>query len=521
MGDKRTLLVVDDEEVVCRSCRRIFTPQGFQVTTSSDAREGLSLAAEHDFAAILLDIKMPTMDGIQFLEELRKTKPDVPVVFVTGYPSISSAASATRLGAADYVTKPFTPEEITQAVQRLLGKPKPLPEAAPADQFRVGQRKYLPKTELDALVARLRSDGFNVLGPRLIDGVVCLRPIQSAADLARGVADEQNAGRYRTTAGDPDLYFQYGVGPDGPKRYLFPPVHRLFGLHVEGGRFVLDAAPPPAPKLALLGIRPCELAAMAVHDRVFGSVDESHFRCELDSYYKQAREEAMTVVVNCTRPGGTCFCASMGTGPQATAGFDLALTELRRGFVVQVGSARGAEVLKGLPVREPSAAEVELEEARLEQARSSMGRQMDTRGLPELLDEAVESPAWDAVAKRCLGCGNCTMVCPTCFCSTVVDSSGLDGRTVTRTRLWESCYTHQFSYTTGGPVRSSIRARYRHWLRHKLSTWHEQFGSSGCVGCGRCITWCPVGIDLTKEVAAIRSAQGPSEAYSTEEQGVT
>jgi ferredoxin len=252
-----------------------------------------------------------------------------------------------------------------------------------------------------------------------------------------------------------------------------------------------------------------------VQDRVFGSLDERQFRCELNAYYKQARQNATIVAVNCTRPGGTCFCASMGTGPRATEGFDLAMTELRRGLVIEVGSPRGAELLRDLPTREPSAAELELEEVRLEQAQARMGRHLDTEGLPELLNRNVEDSAWDDAAQRCLGCGNCTMVCPTCFCSTVVDSSGLDGREVSRTRLWESCFTHQFSYTTAGPVRSSVRARYRHWLRHKLSTWHEQFGTSGCVGCGRCITWCPVGIDLTKEAAAFRTGQRPSEAALT------
>jgi sulfhydrogenase subunit beta (sulfur reductase) len=513
MVDAPRLLVVDDEEVICQGCRRIFSPEGFQVDTSSDPREGLSLAAEKDYAAVLLDFKMPVMDGVQFLQELRKVRPDVPVIFITGYPSVPNAASAMRLGAADYVTKPFAPKELIQAVQRLL-RQRGMKGLAGGEEFRPGQRKYLPKSEMEALVTRLQHGGRTLLGPKLVDGVVSLRPIHSTADLPRGIRDEQNAGRYRTTAGDPELYFQSVVGPEGPKRYLFPAIRGLFSLHVENDRFVLDQVPLPPPKLVMLGVRPCELAAMEVQDRVFGTAGNGQFRCELDSYYKQARETALIVAVNCTRPGGTCFCASMGTGPQATGGFDLAMTELKRGFVMQVGSNRGAEILEDLPVREPSSAEVELEEVRLEQARLRMGREIDTRGLRELLEKSIEHPVWEEVAKRCLGCGNCTMVCPTCFCSTVADSSQLDGRTVNRTRQWESCYTHQFTYTTGGPVRSSIRARYRHWLRHKLSTWYEQFGCSGCVGCGRCITWCPVGIDLTKEAAAIQIGRSSAEAPS-------
>ena len=520
MSDGPRLLVVDDEDVVCRSCRRIFEPRGFDVTTSKDAAEALSLATEHEYDAILLDIKMPVMDGIQFLQQLRNTKPDIPVIFITGYPSVATAASATRLGAADYVTKPFTPHEVVESVERLLRESAVIPRPVEARKLRLGQRRYLPKAELNTLVQRLKQDGHEVLGPRMADGVVSLRPIQSADDLARGVKDEQNAGRYRLRDSDPDSYFRYGVGAEGPKRYFFPPRHPLFGFHRENGTFALDQAPPPPPKLAILGVRPCELAAIAIQDRVFGRADEGHFRCELDVYYKQARDEAILVAVNCTRPSGTCFCVSMGTGPQADEGFDLSLTELGAGFVIEVGSELGAQILDDLPAREPSSAELELADLRLEQAKSRMRRELDTRDLPQLLNENLESPVWEAVAKRCLGCGNCTMVCPTCFCSTVIDTTGLDLRTVRRVRYWESCYTHQFSYTTGGPLRSSIRARYRHWLRHKLATWHEQFGSSGCVGCGRCITWCPVGIDLTKVVAAIRGSQTPVESSDALIQGM-
>jgi len=121
MSDGPRLLVVDDEVVICQACRRVFSRQGFQVEESTDVREGLKRAQERDYAGILLDIKMPEMDGIEFLEQLRKRKPDIPVMIMTGYPSIPNAASAVRLGASDYVTKPFTPEEITQSVRRMLG----------------------------------------------------------------------------------------------------------------------------------------------------------------------------------------------------------------------------------------------------------------------------------------------------------------------------------------------------------------------------------------------------------------
>jgi ferredoxin len=196
----------------------------------------------------------------------------------------------------------------------------------------------------------------------------------------------------------------------------------------------------------------------------------------------------------------------MGTGPKAAEGFDVAVTELSSGFVAEAGSDTGMSLLQNLPLRVPSPAELELADLKMELARKHMGRRLHTRGIVELLDRNIEHERWDEVAARCLSCGNCTMVCPTCFCSTVSDSSDLDSAKLARTRHWESCFTHQFSYTTMGPHRHTVRGRYRHWMRHKLGTWWEQFGTSGCIGCGRCITWCPVGIDLTEETAAIRGS---------------
>jgi sulfhydrogenase subunit beta (sulfur reductase) len=369
---------------------------------------------------------------------------------------------------------------------------------------------FLPRPALADLIQVVRSQGYTVLAPVVRHHAMSLQPIESADELARGLRDEQDGGRYRLTAGDPQLSFEYVVGADGPKTYLFPPTLPLFAFHVEGDQFVFDEGLPRVPKLAFLGVRPCELAAIAVQDRVFGVTGRALPRCESEGWYAEARRDALFLAVNCTRPGGTCFCGSWGTGPQATQGFDLAMTELRSGFVIEVGSLRGRMLAESLPVREPTEAELELAELKLQQARQQMGRQLATAGLKELLEENLEHPEWNEVAGRCLSCGNCTMVCPTCFCCTVSDETYLGRKEVARTRQWESCYTHQFTYTTTGPERNTIRGRYRHWLRHKLGTWWEQFNTSGCVGCGRCITWCPVGIDLTEEIPRIRQAHhGP------------
>jgi sulfhydrogenase subunit beta (sulfur reductase) len=260
----------------------------------------------------------------------------------------------------------------------------------------------------------------------------------------------------------------------------------------------------PAPQFAFIGVRSCELHAIGIQDKVLigGAYKDPH--------YASRRDGAFIVAVNCTTAGGTCFCVSMNTGPQVQGGYDLALTELldhgRHEFLAEIGSDRGAEIIGHVP---HSAAEDTHRQAAVdtsERTRTQMGRTLDTAGIRDLLFDNLEHSRWDDVAARCLACANCTMVCPTCFCTTVEDHMDLTGGTAERVRQWDSCYTMDFSHLHGGSVRNSIKARYRQWLTHKLASWIDQFGTSGCVGCGRCITWCPVGIDLTEEVAAIRGA---------------
>ena len=133
-----------------------------------------------------------------------------------------------------------------------------------------------------------------------------------------------------------------------------------------------------------------------------------------------------------------------------------------------------------------------------------MGRKLQMDDLPALLEDRLELHHWNEVAKRCLSCGNCTQVCPTCFCWDAVDHTDLLATSTFRDRVWDSCFNPQYSYVFGGSTRPTIKSRYRQWLTHKLGTWKQQYGIFGCTGCGRCITWCPVGIDLTEEIPALR-----------------
>jgi ferredoxin len=357
--------------------------------------------------------------------------------------------------------------------------------------------------DLDALIGALRRSGYTVIGPTVRDGAIVLEPLEGAAELPKGWTDVQAPGAYALEKLPSDEMFGYVVGPHSWKKFLFPPRASLFkAQRTSKGFEVMQGNGQEPPKYAFIGIRPCDLAALDTHDRIFM---KGHY---VDPTYRALREMLFTVAVNCTRPGGNCFCTSMDTGPVAQEGYDLSITEVLEGtahyFVVDAGSSRGREILGEVPHREAEKHEEDSAHVRTARAAGNMPKSVDTENIKPMLYAAFEHAEWDEVAKRCLACTNCTMVCPTCFCSTVEDTTDLTGSRAERNKRWDSCFTMDYTKVAGGNVRPSKRARYRQWLTHKFAYWIDQFGTSGCVGCGRCITWCPVGIDVTAELGAIR-----------------
>jgi formate hydrogenlyase subunit 6/NADH:ubiquinone oxidoreductase subunit I len=360
------------------------------------------------------------------------------------------------------------------------------------------------RDDLQKLVDALAGAGFDVIGPRIRDGAVMLQRLSSVEQLPAGWTDAQGSGTYRLEWSGRAALFEHVLGPASWKQFLHPSSLRLFSAERRGGGFDVAEDRAPARPFAFFGVRPCDLSAIAVQDRVFLG------EALPDGPYGRRRQGVFVVAVNCTRPGGACFCASMRTGPRASTGYDIALTEVAKAdahhFVAEAGTPRGAEMLARVPARRATEEQVREAGALLAAAAKRMGRTLETAGLKEALYLNLEHPRWNDVAARCLACANCTMVCPTCFCSTVEETTDLAGRTAERWRKWDSCFTQEFSYIHGGSVRTSVRARYRQWLTHKLASWLDQFGTCGCVGCGRCIAWCPAGIDITEEAKALRGA---------------
>jgi ferredoxin len=361
----------------------------------------------------------------------------------------------------------------------------------------------LNRQGLNALVDVLAARGYRVVGPTVRDDAIVLAELASGAELPDGWGVEVAPGQYRLTRRSDGAVFAHSTGPQSWKQFLHPPQRRIWSS--DGTSFTVEREQPP--HYAFLGVRACDLAAIAVLDRVLTGGTHP------DESFAGRRKGLFVVAVGCTEPGALCFCASLGTGPEPGPGYDLSLTERvdesGAHYVVTVGSDEGAAVLAELDVREATAAEVDEARAAVAAAGERMGRALPDTDLPALFRDNRESPVWEEVANRCLTCGNCTMVCPTCFCTTTEDRTDLSGERSERSQRWASCFEIDYSYIHGGSVRVSGASRYRQWITHKLATWHEQFGTSGCVGCGRCIAWCPVGIDITAEAA--RLAGSPAE----------
>ena len=356
---------------------------------------------------------------------------------------------------------------------------------------------FLPRSGLQNLLDLLAGRGYRCIGPQVRDGAIVYDDLASVTQMPRGIRQQQSPGNYRLQDVDDDYLFAWANGPQAIKPLAFASEEILWQCQAgDDKQLTFTETLPTGPMTAFIGARPCDIAALYIHDSHFL---QQNYR---DAYYLARRQNMFLIAVNCTHPADTCFCASTGDGPRASYGYDIALTELEDGFLLECHSEPGQAITRELKLDKPGDHKIQQADALLKQA-AVQQRRLPEGNLQTVLFDNLEHPRWEEVAQRCLSCGNCTAVCPTCFCHRETEQPQLDGSSSLHLRQWDSCFTPGHSYIHGITIRADTRTRYRQWLTHKLGSWHEQYGRSGCVGCGRCITWCPVGIDLTEEVTAI------------------
>jgi ferredoxin len=357
---------------------------------------------------------------------------------------------------------------------------------------------FLPRSRLQRLIDVLQQDGYTCVGPQLRDHTIHYDVMDSVDRLPQGLSDQQTPGHYQLNPAGHTHYFAWANGPQALKPLLFAPREPLWESQAgEAKQLDFSEVVPAIEALAVIGVRACDIAALYIHDRHFL---QQAYR---DPCYLARRQKLLLVAVNCTHPAETCFCVSTGDGPQVSYGYDLALSELDDGFIVEAHTEKGLSIQSRLGLDSVTDVQREAADAANRHAVQQQTRHLPSRNLNQPLFDNLDHPRWEDIATRCLSCGNCTSVCPTCFCHSEFDEAALDGTSSTHYRQWDSCFNEGHSYIHGITIRSDTRLRYRQWLTHKLGSWHEQYGRSGCVGCGRCISWCPVGIDLTEETAII------------------
>ncbi|MEJ5338682.1 MAG: 4Fe-4S dicluster domain-containing protein [Aquificaceae bacterium] len=357
-------------------------------------------------------------------------------------------------------------------------------------------RGYLLSLEgLEELFERLKK-AYRVIAPELGEGVIVFSEVDRFERLPLGYRNVEGPGFYALEKAQG--YFTYTHPYNSPRSFLHPPELTLMRVRRENGRLAFETSLPEG-KLCLFDVRACDLSALKVLDLVF-----LHKNPHPDPYYASLRKDLFVVAVNCTYATATCFCTTMGTGPEVKEGYDLLITELREGFLLEAGSERGDKILASVERKIPAEdRHFEEKKERLRKTEDMMKIHFEREGLPQRLYGRMESVYWEHTERRCLACTSCTQACPTCFCFDILEKNDLKLRESQRVRVWDSCFSPSFATVHRFNLRQSVHSRYRQWLMHKFAYWMDQFETFGCVGCGRCITWCPVGIDVREEVRRV------------------
>lgn len=360
---------------------------------------------------------------------------------------------------------------------------------------------FLHHHEMKNLLSCLQELGYICHGPQVQNNTIVFDELQSIDQLPWGVRDIQEPGKYRLEQTNKKEAFAWANGPQAIKPLLFKSRETVWTVERDAnGKLCFNPAEPTQQPIALIGARSCDLAGMAVQDKVF--IEDQH----KNQHYEKRRKNLFIVAVNCGYSSQNCFCVSTNTGPKCQSGYDISLTEIEQGFVAESGTDSGKKIMDRLKLPKATNDQITQGEERVKHAANSQTKAMpknNARVLRDLLLNNLDHEQWDDVANRCLSCGNCTSVCPTCFCHHETETPSVDGKFSEHQREWDSCFSAGHSYIHNTVIRDDTKSRYKQWLTHKVGTWWDQFDMSGCIGCGRCITWCPVGIDITEEVSKL------------------
>ncbi len=354
---------------------------------------------------------------------------------------------------------------------------------------------FLPHKQFQVFFSLIKKSHNEFVGPQVIDGAIIYELIDDISQLPWGMRDLQTPGRYRLEKTDKNLAFAgWSNGPQSMKPLVFKPREVLWkASRNEAGHLKIDPVIEEPISRAVIGVRACDLAGLAIQDRIF--LQDKY----IDERYKHWRDNLFLVAVNCVYSSENCFCESAIGGAKAKSGYDIAMTEMDDGFIVSTDSQAGEKIISKLKLKPAIDEKIKHADQLIDAASKSQQKKLPDGNIRDKLFANLDHPQYDDIAKRCLSCTNCTMVCPTCFCHNQFEEPSLKGDESAHVREWDSCFTRGHSFLSHAVIRKNTKERYKQWITHKLGSWFDQFGMSGCVGCGRCITWCPVGIDITIE----------------------
>lgn len=294
-----------------------------------------------------------------------------------------------------------------------------------------------------------------------------------------------------------DVVWQYTTTTLPPKKVIFPQHDTLFRFSQENGKPTFEPVVDKTPRV-ILGVHPCDLAGIAMLDWAFS-------RDPVDEHYQARRNATILIGIDC-HPDEHCFCTQVGTdAPEGH--FDLFLTPIKNGFLVTVGTDTGQHFLETYAETREATPENMAEAGQYQKAKKSEITpqfQTDIFNLPLTFQHGVNSPVWSGMAKSCLSCGTCNLVCPTCFCFDVEDHMDIDGKGGVRQRTWDACHLTEFARVAGGHnFRAESNERLRHRFYRKYQYLMTLYGTPFCTGCGRCGRSCPVDINVVDTVNAL------------------